>query len=1381
MLHDFALQHEAAAEWEQAADYWLRYVKLQPEDSEARIHLAVAFGKTAESIEELARASEYYSVAIGHDSQRVELQRELAGILFRSANPIAAANRARQGLKLAPRDPECLKLLALSMQMQARLTDEVTMTDVVQVFADALETNPRDIELTNAAARFYREEFRELSQAKRCHQADEIMNRLVSQAPDAPDLLLSRYEYRRKYQVVGADADLDRALEVAPNHASSLYFDGVREFERRAYLAAEGRFRSAIAAAATDHRGYLGLAKSLSVQGKRTEAVDALRRGIPYVEGADLVLRSEWASLLTSMGRLDEAQQIIDGLDRTAGSTAPLLNPAERIELRNGIDLLRCRWMLSSGNYVGTIQQLRGLLTTPMGAHASSLLQHSQAYLMVGKCHAALRQWDLAAGAYEQAARLQPFSAMIRVQQAEALEQSGQHERAISIYEQALRMTDVPNTARTSLAWCRLRYQLRRPESERDWAQFETDLVTAQQSQTEALGVVFLQANFAASQGRKEDAIEILRKSELDYSEQTDAWASLAVAYEQWGYTKDADRAWLRYRQLKGPSGEEVALRCELLCRRQEFDAARTYVQERLPLLRGDDLRLARTTAAFLELRAGRSEVGTQLLEKLAQDFPDDIRCLEALGEISLERADFTRTRQVELALAKAEGVDGCGWRELECRRMFAQPGRRTKPELTRLARLQSEMEALRPNWPRGFLVKGMLAEVRNDTAGAIAAYERALQLGGQRPELYRQLIPLLFIANRLADANRYLAMLGPGTVVDLRTTFLSINANLRSGQEERAVAIARQTADSDPKNVMAKIWLGQTLLATRQVAEAEKALREAVASHPEDPRSWMGLFGLLMQEKKPVEGRAILEELGKHAALNAETRAFLQAQGHEMLGNHAEAKKLYLKARDLAPNDVTIQQTCGLYLMRQSPDDAERSLRRVLDMSPSSGSARRALASILAARGGEKSWQEAWELLQNEADADSVSAADERLRALLLVHRGSLDNRRQALEVMERLVARLDEPMPGDRWLLARLYDDLGRFSDASRELLLLTGRHDCDAVHLAAFIDFLLRHERFSDVEPPLKRLEERVPDSLATLGFRARWFQGVKKESEIRPLIDGFVSRRLGQTAKVTERGQLLLEAANLYSALKMTAEAERLYRQLMEASPREYRFLARFLVLSERTSEAVSLCLQAAETQDLAASAALLCSVLSRGQATAVDHARSEPVIQRALAAHHDDISFLFSVATLRYFQQRKEEAMQLYMKVLERFPEHVAVLNNLANLASEIPSRRSEAIEYINRAIAVQGPHADLLDTLGVVLLRNGQPTEALKALEQACAYPAPDARYFFHLSLAHLKNGESGEARKALARAVGSDLNGQALTAEERLSLSSLQLELAEK
>lgn len=1374
-----AERYEAIGDSRMAADALYRYVSLMPSDAEARVRLAQTFLKSASNSEELQRASEFYALAIGLAPQRPELHRDYAQLLLRNGNPIGAVERAQKGLRLKPGDPDCLKTLAQGLSSQFHVSNEVERKDVVQALNDALLANPRDIQLAVTAANFHRQDLSEPNPAKRNATADAVMNQLVATSPENPDVLLARYQYRQANAVAGANADLESALKFGPTHAGALFADGIRDFERRAYGSAERRFKQAIESNPQDNRGYLGLAKVLSAEGKRNEAVEVLRRGIRFVGASDFSLRSDWAALLTAVNRLEEAEQIVDSLERTAASIAPLMNAAERQELRNGLRLLRAQWLFAAERYPRAIQDLKAMLTTPLGARVSSLLQHSQGYSMLGNCYAAIRQWDLAASAFDQSARLQPSNAHPRLQQAQALEQSGQLEAAIAAYEAALRLKDVPGVTATSLARCRLRYQMARPKVERKWEQFEKDLIVAQQGQADEIGLIFLQASFAADQGRTDDALAILRKAETDLSENAEMWPGLAVAYEQWGRPRDADRAWLRFRQLRGATPEDVNLRCELLCSRKSFDEAQAYVKERLTLLSGDAVRQARLTSALVELRAGRIETSGTMLLDISRSYPTDMITLEHLGAVLFDLGKFEEVARVENSLRRIEGEDGCLWRELECRRLFAKPGIKSAGEMARLVRLQKEIETVRPNWPRGYWIKGRLAELQDNPTAAVSSYERALQLGDQRPVVLQNLVPLLYQQNRLADAGRYLATLNQNGFIDNRTTLLSVTANLRDGRNEAAVNMAQAMARRNTTDPMAQVWLGQTLLLAGRAKESEAVLKQATATAPGDPRTWMGLFGYHLQTQDHRAAEAVLSQLGNHEKLDETRRHFLQAQGYEMLGDEQRAKRHYLEARRLAPNDVHIQQACGLFLLKSSPKEAEASLRRVLDLSPSSASARRALASALAVRGGEQAWQEAWSLLEGNSTEASIS--DQRLKAVLLARRGTPVSRRQALQIVESLVKQAKSPAPADRLLLARLHEESNNPKDAAAQLLLLSNAPDCEVLHLATYADFLLRHSNWDDATNAIKRLEDRIPESFMVVSFRSRWFLGKQKSEEIRPLVDGYVTDGLNRFKDPEERSRILIEAAQLYASLNLRDDAERKFRQLCDMAPANYRYLARFLASIGRTSEAVELCIQAATSQDAVTAGAVLCTILARGQALAGDYERSESLLQDTLKQRSDDVGFLFSLATLRYFQKRNEEALDAYLKLLKTNPEHVAALNNVANLLSQIPQRRDESVQYIRRALAIQGPHPDLLDTLGMVLLRRGETRTAIETLEQVCSNSNPDPRYLFHLTIAYAQNGNAVNATATLRRAKQADLLNQGLTADEHSTLMSLERQLADK
>lgn len=95
----------------------------------------------------------------------------------------------------------------------------------------------------------------------------------------------------------------------------------------------------------------------------------------------------------------------------------------------------------------------------------------------------------------------------------------------------------------------------------------------------------------------------------------------------------------------------------------------------------------------------------------------------------------------------------------------------------------------------------------------------------------------------------------------------------------------------------------------------------------------------------------------------------------------------------------------------------------------------------------------------------------------------------------------------------------------------------------------------------------------------------------------------------------------------------------------------------------------------------------------------------------------------------------DKAVKDYQAVLDRDPNNVIALNNLAWLFHEM--KRPDAIDYAKRAYRAAPKSPAVLDTYGWILLKSGNKSEAVKILEQASKLSPDSKEISEHLKKAH--------------------------------------------
>jgi tetratricopeptide (TPR) repeat protein len=322
------------------------------------------------------------------------------------------------------------------------------------------------------------------------------------------------------------------------------------------------------------------------------------------------------------------------------------------------------------------------------------------------------------------------------------------------------------------------------------------------------------------------------------------------------------------------------------------------------------------------------------------------------------------------------------------------------------------------------------------------------------------------------------------------------------------------------------------------------------------------------------------------------------------------------------------------------------------------------------------------------------------------------------------------------------------------------------------------LLKDNRASEAAPWLKKLIAADPDGFATLSLQARSLLAEGNTDQVQPLAEEYLQQRLEQAKSPADRSKLLLSVGNLYSQLHMDRAAERTIRSAMTENAADYASLATWLAGHEKLPEAIELCLGAVAHDETPQAATLLTRLLVLGHADKETARRVEPLLQKALRQHGEQVEFLFTLATWRLVADQNEEAVMLLRKVLAAEPRHLMALNNLATALGEQPATDAEACELIGRAIAQAGPLVELLDTKGTLLLAAGDVDGAVKVLRDATSRSSSDPRHFFHLALALRRAGKLPESRVALERAHKLSIDAAVLTPKNQRLLSELEQDL---
>jgi cellulose synthase operon protein C len=1200
-----------------------------------------------------------------------------------------------------------------------------------------------------------------------------------------------------------SDEDYNKAYEVDPNDAEAILVKAQVLAHKNKLEESLKIIEDGVQKHPKNESMYRALAH-LQMQNRQYEqALENLNKGIEIAEDDLLLLVDKAEFLLNMAAAAADAAERDSALDRAK----PVIAELRKLKVNEALlQDFEGRQLLAKKQW----QQAVKILSKSEPLLARDPERGMMATLRLAQCYEELNQTDRALEAYLRVLNRDKDNIPSLVGAGKAYEKQGKAAEATKYLERAdelLAKRDMKVVQlRGVILYQRINEQLRKPKADRDWKAVEliADDLSKDSSYT-PLQRELLQADVLLYKGEYAEASKRLQP----LLKQNPKELALYLRYyellqRQASETSEADaKAALLKRSAnvltvaQKEIGDTPGLRLARMSHAQRQPEADKVKQQLAELEKGLD--------AFSENDQVNlwNELGTAYYR--LRDYDNVERCWKKVAEM---RPDDSKLAQTRFDVAREFGDEaGLAARLEEIKERFGddsalysyakasqivsevRSGKKEKSALKDARLAADDARRQRAEWYELSRIEGEIEELDGNLDVAIENYRTALERGPYHPGIAERIVKLLYVQGKFDEAAQILRTTGSalkGEMIDK----IRVVTQVKSGDEEQAIAQAEAVVEKNPDDVNNQIWLAALYNHASRTADAEKVYRKVVELDPKTPRHWLLLVFHLANDKQMAEAEAALDDAKEHLA--ADDVPLTMAQGYEMLAQGSQAERAYLEALELHPNDIPVLRHAATFFLRTQRDQiASDYLDRILKKDVPAGDkdadnvrwARRTKALILAAKGDYKNFAAAVKLVDQNADPNgNLNAEDLLLKINVLAKRGDRTSRNQAITLLTKLKEKR-QLSASEQYNLARLYDLGGNWTEARREMLEVVSRsgNTENVDHLAAYATMLIRHDEVQDAQTWYNKLIQLAPKSPQAIELRARLLAKTGKAPQAVALLEQYVPENI----TAAQMGNLAT-VANLFKDMEQYEAAERMLRRKYQLEPRTVMELASFLGEHGDIDEAFDLLETARRSTQLGDIVRAGIQILRQRQTEVEEkhYAKVSEWINTGLQDDPNSDDLQLHHAELLDVAGKYKEAADRYRQYIARTDineqRRAISKNNLSFVlvvAPQKPTDADEALRLVNEAINVFGPTSDMLDTRAMAYYAKGDYTKAIADLKAALEDGATAVKYF-HLALVQRKNEDKGAAAVSLKKAKEMKLQPGQLAKAERPWLKQLASDL---
>ena len=562
----------------------------------------------------------------------------------------------------------------------------------------------------------------------------------------------------------------------------------------------------------------------------------------------------------------------------------------------------------------------------------------------------------------------------------------------------------------------------------------------------------------------------------------------------------------------------------------------------------------------------------------------------------------------------------------------------------------------------------------------------------------------------------------------------------LMRGKNDMAIDRLLPLLARAPDDVELLSLAGEAHLRARRYDQATVYFEKASGLAPDTAKlhAALGVSRLGMGES----GRAI-SELERASVLDKNSPQAGTMLVMTLLRNKQNDKALatvVMMEKQKGTNPLLLNLKGGVYLALRDLPAARASFEQALAIDPLYLPALTNLAQIDMAEKKPELARQRFEkaLAKAPKNADLCAAL-----AKLAASQGKTDEARRWLERAHK--DNPDAVAPAS--LLSNFYLKTGEAQKALDLARTLQTGHpgDADALALRAQVEYsaglaqaaLDSYAKLASVQTTSAPLQMRIASLHLALGEHGGALQAVKRAQALDPtLLD----------AQVIEVAMLL--------ALNRQREALGVARQVQQQQPKlaaGYKLEGDVLMEQKQPQQALKLYERAYQISRIGPLQVQMYRALqASGQA-----AEADARMAAWLKENPNDLPTRTYLASTKLVAKQYRAAIEQYQHIIARDAGNVLALNDLAWAYQQDKDRRAQATA--EQALKLAPDNAAVLDTLGWILLEQGEPKRATGLLRKAADLAPKAAEIQYHLGVALARSGDKGGARKQLEQLLAAN------------------------